>query len=217
MTTGNVTEVGLIKYLTQSRVNTERMIEQREKNEVIFKLPFNSKRKRATTVIRHPSQAGKVRVFVKGAPEIIIQKCVNYIGQHGDIMNMTPEKRDRIIYEDVVKKFARKCFRTLLLAYADYDEAKWEELKATHNNFETLDDKEAAEMGLTLVGVLGLQDPLRPGIEDAVRTCHAAGINVRMVTGDNLETATAIAKKAGILTDSDLMQNEDGLVCMTGE
>ena len=54
-TTGNVTEVGLLKYLTHSKVNTEKMIEQREKNDIIFKLPFNSKRKRATTVIRHPS------------------------------------------------------------------------------------------------------------------------------------------------------------------
>ena len=120
-------------------------------------------------------------------------------------MEMTPEKRDRIIYEDVVKKFARKCYRTLLLAYADYDEAKWEELKASRNNFESLEDKEAAEQGLTLIGVVGLQDPLRPGIEDAVRTCHSAGINVRMVTGDNIETAIAIAKKAGILNDADLL------------
>ena len=54
-TSGNVTEVGLIKYLTSSKVNCEKMIEQREKNEVVFKLPFNSKRKRSTTVIRHPS------------------------------------------------------------------------------------------------------------------------------------------------------------------
>ena len=216
-TTGNVTEVGLIKYLTQSKVNAEKMIEQREKNEIIFKLPFNSKRKRATTVIKHPSQAGKVRVFVKGAPEIIIEKCVSLIGQRGEVMEMTPEKRDRIIYEDVVKKFARKCYRTLLLAYADYDEAKWEELKANRNNFESLEDKEGAEQGLTLIGVVGLQDPLRPGIEQAVRTCHAAGINVRMVTGDNIETAIAIARKANILSDADLINNEEGLVCMTGE
>ena len=64
-------------------------------------------------------------------------------------------------------------------------------------------------MGLTLIGVVGLQDPLRPGIAEAVRTCHLAGINVRMVTGDNLETATAIAKKASILNEVDLVDNED--------
>ena len=64
-------------------------------------------------VIRHPSQAGKVRVFVKGAPDTLI-------------VLMTAAKRDKIIYEDVVRKFAKKCYRTLLLAYADYDEARWE-------------------------------------------------------------------------------------------
>jgi len=184
---------------------------------VIFKLQFNSKRKRATTVIRHPSQAGKVRIFVKGAPEIIIEKCISFIGQRGEVSDMTPEKRDRIIYEDVVKKFARKCYRTLLLAYADYDEAEWEELKAANNNFTSLEDKEAAENGLTMIGVLGLQDPLRPGIAEAVLTCRSAGINVRMVTGDNIDTATAIAKKAMILSDADLADNEEGYVCMTGE
>lgn len=151
-----MTEVGLIKYLTQSKFATEKMIEQRERNEVIFKLPFNSSRKRATTVIKHPSQAGMVRVFVKGAPEIVIEKCVSYIGQGGEVTHMTPEKRDAIIYDEVVKKFARKCYRTLLLAYADYTEAKWEEMKATYNNFETLQDKEAAEQGLVLVGIVGL-------------------------------------------------------------
>ena len=83
-------------------------------------------------------------------------------------MDMTPEKRDRIIYEDVVKKFARKCYRTLLLAYADYDEADWEELKATNNNFESIEDMEAAESGLTLIGIVGLADPMRPGISEAV-------------------------------------------------
>ena len=98
-------------------------------------------------------------------------------------MNMTPEKKYKIIYEDVVKKFAKKCYRTLLIAYA--------------------------EQGLILVGIMGLQDPLRPGIAEAVTSCHLAGINVRMVTGDNIETATAIARKANILTDADLADNEE--------
>mmetsp|Transcript_33196 Transcript_33196/g.41064 ORF Transcript_33196/g.41064 Transcript_33196/m.41064 type:complete len:362 (-) Transcript_33196:1345-2430(-) len=216
-TSGNVTEVGMIKYLAQSKINVERMIEQRAKNQIVFKLPFNSKRKRSTMVIKHPSQAGMVRVFVKGAPEIIIEKCTKYIGQRGETVTMTADKRDRIIYEDVVKKFAKKCYRTLLMAYADYDEARWENLKASNNNFATLDDREAAEVGLTMIGIVGLQDPLRPGIAEAVRTCHLAGINVRMVTGDNLETATAIARKACILSEADMHDDEENYVCMTGQ
>ena len=192
------------------------MIEQRAKNEIVFKLPFNSRRKRSTMVIKHPLKAGMVRVFVKGAPEIIIEKCTKYIGQRGEQVTMTADKRDRIIYEDVVKKFAKKCYRTLLLAYADYDEARWENLKSSNNDFATIDDKEAAEVGLTMIGIMALQDPLRPGIAEAVRSCHEAGINVRMVTGDNLETAQAIARKACILSDADLHDDEENYVCMTG-
>lgn len=60
-------------------------------------------------------------------------------------------------------------------------------------------------------------DPLRPGIRDAVEQCHRSGINVRMVTGDNLDTAIAISREAGIITDADLNTNEDGYLCMTGK
>ncbi len=73
------------------------------------------------------------------------------------------------------------------------------------------------ENGLTMVGIFGLMDPLRPGIRDAVEQCRRSGINVRMVTGDNLDTAIAISREAGIITDEDLATNEDGYLCMTGK
>lgn len=63
---------------------------------------------------------------------------------------------------------------------------------------------EKIEADLTMVGIFGLKDPLRPGIRDAVETCHKAGINVRMVTGDNIDTARAISLEAGIITQDDL-------------
>jgi len=68
-----------------------------------------------------------------------------------------------------------------------------------------------------MVGIFGLMDPLRPGIRDAVEQCRRSGINVRMVTGDNLDTAIAISREAGIITDEDLATNEDGYLCMTGK
>ena len=68
-----------------------------------------------------------------------------------------------------------------------------------------------------MVGIFGLMDPLRPGIRDAVQQCQRSGINVRMVTGDNIDTAVAIAKEAGIIGDSDLLENEQGFLCMTGK
>lgn len=103
------------------------------------------------------------------------------------------------------------------MAYTDYSESEWENLKKTHNNFATEADRTAAESGLVMVSIFGLMDPLRPGIRQAVEQCHRSGVNVRMVTGDYLETAIAISREAGIITDHDLNSNEDGYLCMTGQ
>ena len=73
-------------------------------------------------------------------------------------------------------------------------------MKAQHNNFEKEGDRESLEKNLTLIGIYALQDPLRDEVVRSVRICHKAGINVRMVTGDNIDTAKAIALEAGILT-----------------
>lgn len=70
---------------------------------------------------------------------------------------------------------------------------------------------------MIMIGIFGLVDPLRPGIKEAVAQCHKSGINVRMCTGDNLDTAIAISKEAGIVTDADLLHNEEGYVCMLGK
>ena len=72
-------------------------------------------------------------------------------------------------------------------------------LKDANNGFASESDREALERGLTLIGIYALQDPLRDEVVNAVRTCHRAGINIRMVTGDNIDTAKAIALNAGIL------------------
>jgi P-type E1-E2 ATPase len=95
-----------------------------------------------------------------------------------------------------------------LVAYVDYDTKEWEILKAGNNNFTSEADRESVENNLVLVGIFGLMDPLRPGIKDAVEQCKRSGINIRMVTGDNLDTAIAISKEAGIISDSDLLENE---------
>lgn len=70
---------------------------------------------------------------------------------------------------------------------------------------------------MIMIGIFGLVDPLRPGIKEAVAQCHKSGINVRMCTGDNLDTAIAISKEAGIVSDADLLHNEEGYVCMLGK
>ena len=74
-------------------------------------------------------------------------------------------------------------------------------MKEEFNNFEKESDQSEVEKDMVMVGIFGLVDPLRPGIKEAVQQCHRSGINVRMCTGDNIDTAIAISKEAGIIND----------------
>ena len=80
-----------------------------------------------------------------------------------------------------------------------------------------MEDRVAAEKDLIFAGVFGIMDPLRPGIPEAVSQCHHSGITVRMCTGDNIQTAIAISRKARIVTDAEIAADEEGYVCMTGK
>lgn len=115
------------------------------------------------------------------------------------------------------ENFARKSFRTLLIAYKDISLHEFNSLKSWNNNFEKESDREVLEKDLTIIGIYGLQDPLRPEIKDSVKKCHTAGITVRMVTGDNLDTAKAIALEAGILTQHEADSEELPDACMEGQ
>jgi len=91
---------------------------------------------------------------------------------------------------------------------------EYEVLMRQNNDFKTEKDREVLEQNLTIVGIFALQDPLRPEIKDSVQQCFGAGINIRMVTGDNLDTAKAIAVEAGIIRAEDA---DKEFVCMEGK
>jgi Ca2+-transporting ATPase len=91
---------------------------------------------------------------------------------------------------DVINGFACEALRTLCFAFKDIEK--------------TSDADSIPDNNYTLIAVVGIKDPVRPGVKEAVKTCLAAGITVRMVTGDNINTAKAIAKECGILTDTGL-------------
>ena len=147
----------------------------------------------------------------------MIERCSRTLDKHGKTIELSKETSNDLINVSVVKQFANKCYRTLLVAYVDYDVSEWETLKRNNNNFEKETDRETVENNLVLVGIFGLMDPLRPGIKDAILQCKKSGINVRMVTGDNIDTAIAISREAGIISDTDLLHNEQGYLCMTGK
>lgn len=149
--------------------------------------PFNSVKKTMGVVIASPSAGGRPRAFLKGASEVVLRKCSAVVNdRHGSVETLTEKNAKRVA--GAIDAFACEALRTLCLAYQDVP----------------VGAENAAEIpgeGYTLLAVFGIKDPLRPGVREAVRTCHAAGINVRMVTGDNINTAKAIARECGILTE----------------
>lgn len=147
--------------------------------------PFNSVRKKMSVLVALPN--GEVRAFVKGASEIILSLCDKFVDSNGELIDLTEEKVKNVT--NVINGFANEALRTLCLAFKDMEDPN---------------DKSIPDAGYTLVAVVGIKDPVRPGVKDAVKTCLAAGITVRMVTGDNINTAKAIAKECGILTDDGL-------------
>jgi P-type Ca2+ transporter type 2C len=144
--------------------------------------PFNSVKKTMGVVVASPNAAGRPRAFLKGASEVVLQRCSCIIDGAGSVEKLTEAKAKRVA--GAIDAFACEALRTLCLAYQDVGAGS-----------------DVPSDGYTLIAVFGIKDPLRPGVKDAVATCHAAGINVRMVTGDNINTAKAIARECGILTD----------------
>ncbi|XP_078182800.1 putative calcium-transporting ATPase 9, plasma membrane-type isoform X2 [Carex rostrata] len=156
--------------------------DQFQKNEKIKVEPFNSEKKTMSVVI---SVHGGYRVFCKGASEIILGMCDKILDNEGNIVPMSTNKSKEIL--SIINEFACEALRTLCVAFRELDE---------------FDSREAIPTSrYTLIAVVGIKDPVRPGVKESVKTCMDAGIMVHMITGDNINTAKAIAKECGILTE----------------
>jgi Ca2+-transporting ATPase len=161
--------------------------------------PFNSQRKCMGTVIELPN--GKLRLLVKGAPEILLDRCNLLVEQSesGGLAFRSPHDDSRVQIKRSISGFASRSLRTLGLCYRDYDANWWPAGGFTVE----LDD---VFKGMTWIGTVGIQDPVRKGVPAALEDCRRASVSVKMVTGDNIETARAIAKECGLLTsDNDIV------------
>merc|ERR1719399_709792 len=169
---------------------------------------FTSARKMMSWAVPKPSsEGGGYRVYAKGASEIILSRCTSYITVTGETQAMTAEEIKR--YEtEVISPFADDAMRTIGLAYRDMPADA--DLDALSDTIMNSDGAPAflSETELTQLGIVAIEDPLRDEVPGAIAKCYNAGIDVRMVTGDNLQTAIAIAKRANILTDE--LHFEDG-------
>ena len=220
---GNCTEQGLIKFLLNKHCPAQDILQSKASSledgsdRIVASIPFNSKRKKATTAIILPGQDKIVRVFVKGAPDFMLDICDTFIGSSGQNETLTATKRDEIMNYVVKDNFAKQAFRTLLIAYHDLTIQEFKSIKESNNNFEKEEDRTVLEKNLTIIGIYGLQDPLRPEIKDSVQKCYKAGITIRMVTGDNLDTAKAIAIDAKILTEEEASSEDFPYAFMEGQ
>jgi len=236
VTKGNVTEQGLIKFF-MGVLGGQGCVDERanltEENTLCV-ISFTSSRKRASIVVRNPDQAGtdqEVRVYTKGAPDMLFDFTSSVVCPDGSIASLNdstsvaPELLNagesdttdthRGVFERTVKQFASRAYRTLLITYKDMSMDQYQTLKAQNNDFEKEADRQCLEEDLIAIGIFGLQDPLRGTIVDSIQKCYTAGIQVIMCTGDNIDTAIAISKNAGIVTEAQLAASE--YTAMTGK
>ncbi|XP_076589580.1 plasma membrane calcium-transporting ATPase 1-like isoform X2 [Chaetodon auriga] len=196
---GNKTECALLG-LSLDLHRDYQTIRNETPEEKLFKVyTFNSVRKSMSTVLKNHD--GSYRMFSKGASEILLRKCCKILMANGEAKVFKPRDRDDLV-KNVIEPMASEGLRTICLAYRDFptseEEPNW-------------DDEGHILTGLTCIAVVGIEDPVRPEVPEAIRKCQRAGITVRMVTGDNINTARAIATKCGILHPG------DDFLCMEGK
>ncbi|XP_040214764.1 plasma membrane calcium-transporting ATPase 2 isoform X8 [Rana temporaria] len=183
---GNKTECGLLGFLLDLKQDYQ-AVRANIPEEKLYKVyTFNSARKSMSTVVKLDD--GNYRMYSKGASEIILKKCAQIQGGDGETRIFRPRDRDEMV-KKVIEPMACDGLRTICIAYRDFSqnpEPDWE------NENDILAD-------LTCIAVVGIEDPVRPEVPDAIKMCQRAGITVRMVTGDNINTARAIAIKCGII------------------
>uniref|UniRef100_G1MZP2 Calcium-transporting ATPase n=1 Tax=Meleagris gallopavo TaxID=9103 RepID=G1MZP2_MELGA len=183
---GNKTECGLLGFVLDLKQDYE-PVRNLIPEEKLYKVyTFNSVRKSMSTVIKMPD--GSFRMYSKGASEIVLKKCSRILNAAGEPRIFRPRDRDEMV-KKVIEPMACDGLRTICVAFRDFNsspEPDWD------NENDILSD-------LTCICVVGIEDPVRPEVPEAIRKCQRAGITVRMVTGDNINTARAIAIKCGII------------------
>ncbi|KAK3357895.1 putative calcium transporting P-type ATPase [Lasiosphaeria hispida] len=199
---GSKTEAALLTFAAE-RLGMTSLQEERANANVAEIFPFDSRRKYMATVVKIHDDS--YRMYVKGAPEILLEKSVKIVAdpmRSTERAEMTEERRKCVV--DAIDEYASQSLRTLGLAYRDFE--FWPpSVPGYADNVGEDEQVNFVVRELTFLGVMGIQDPLRPGVEDAVALCQHAGVVVRMVTGDNVKTATAIAVASGILTNEGIV------------
>ena len=188
---GDPTEGALIVTAAKAKLWKEELEQQQPR---VGEIPFSSETKRMTTV--HVVSGKKKIAYMKGAPEIVLEKCTKVLSD-GKVRKLTEDDRTEIL--EVNEAMARQALRNLGFAFRELPET-----------VDTYDEK--IEKDFIFLGIMGMIDPPREEVKDAIYTCKKAGIRVVMVTGDHKLTAVAVAKELNLLGENE----EEGKV-LTGE
>ncbi|KAK7420416.1 plasma membrane calcium [Neonectria magnoliae] len=201
---GTKTETALLDW-TRRCLGLGPLAIDRANHAVTRLFPFNSQRKCMGAVVEIPGESkdkSKYRLFIKGASEIVLGQCTTILGDPTKALEtdgLSDKQREEI--RSIIFAYATNSLRTLGLAYRDFK--SWPPVLTLKAEDEASKEIELTDLlhNLTWMGVVGIQDPVRNGVPKAVDDCNTASVSVKMVTGDNVETARAIGKACGILTD----------------
>ncbi|KAH7671707.1 P-type ATPase protein [Dioscorea alata] len=194
--TGSPTEKAILSWGVKLGMKFN---DARSQSTILHVFPFNSEKKRGGVAVH--VGGSEVHVHWKGAAEIVLAACTSWLDADGSIQKMN-DKMDT--FKRFIEDMAAESLRCVAFAYRLY------ELEKVPNE-EERDSWSLPEDDLVLLAIVGIKDPCRPGVRDAVQLCTKAGVKVRMVTGDNLQTAKAIALECGIL-DSEFSATEPNLI-----
>ncbi|XP_030475584.1 calcium-transporting ATPase 12, plasma membrane-type [Syzygium oleosum] len=180
---GSPTEKAILSWAF-SALNMQ-MQEIKKKYTILNVETFNSEKKRSAVLI---NEKGNDAMYVhwKGAAEMILAMCSTYYHIDGIIKCMDDAAKSN--FEKIIQGMAASSLRCIAFAY-----------KKVIDQYAEKDKRMLQEDGLTLLGIVGIKDPCRPGVKKAVETCQLAGVTIKMITGDNAFTAKAIATECGIL------------------
>ena len=222
---GMPTEIALLDMVDSVDKSESYYVEVRKQMEpfVVMQEPYTSERKRMSTIVYVP-ELDVLRIFVKGAPEICLQEATHVMLQQGNVEVLDADMVD--VINAAVERMAGRGFRTLLLAHRDIPAAPYLHQPGAPINandasqgrfYVNLDEDPIDRTGLVVWGVVGIEDPVRPEVPDAVKRCIGAGITVRMLTGDHPGTATRIAEQCHIKTKNGIVLTGEQFRSMSDE
>ena len=179
---GEPTEVAIVNAGLRMNKNKDDLYSNMER---IADIPFDSNRKMMTTIHR---MGNKYRIITKGAPDVLLNKC-SKIYKNGNVFNLDTNELDKILSDNT--NMANNALRVIGVSYLDIEKLP-----------DKIDESNI-EKDMVFVGLIGMIDPPREGVKEAIKTCFRAGIKTVMITGDHIATAKAIAKDLGILKVGD--------------